>query len=57
MKQAFQFGKIVGQKNFINRKLEIERLHQNFLNRTHTILIRPDAGVKAPWLKWPQSSS
>ena len=38
-KQAFQFGKIVEHRNFINRKQEIERLHQNFLNRTHTILI------------------
>ncbi|MGV3686584.1 MAG: AAA family ATPase [Daejeonella sp.] len=51
MKQAFQFGKIVGQKNFINRKLEIERLHQNFLNRTHTILISPRRWGKSSLVK------
>jgi hypothetical protein len=51
MKQAFQFGKIVEHRNFINRKLEIERLHQNFLNRTHTILISPRRWGKSSLVK------
>ena len=51
MKQAFQFGKIVDQGNFINRKSEIERLHQNFLNRTHTILISPRRWGKSSLVK------
>lgn len=51
MKQAFQFGKIVDRGNFINRKLEIERLHQNFLNRTHTILISPRRWGKSSLVK------
>ena len=51
MKQAFQFGKIVEHGNFINRKLEIERLHQNFLNRTHTILISPRRWGKSSLVK------
>lgn len=51
MKQAFQFGKIVDQGNFINRKQEIDRLHQNFLNRTHTILISPRRWGKSSLVK------
>ena len=51
MKQAFQFGKIVEQRNFINRKLEIIRLHQNFSNRTHTILISPRRWGKSSLVK------
>lgn len=51
MKQAFQFGKIVEQRNFINRRREIERLHQNFLNRTHTILISPRRWGKSSLVK------
>ena len=50
-KQAFQFGKIVEHRNFINRKQEIERLHQNFLNRTHTILISPRRWGKSSLVK------
>lgn len=51
MKQAFQFGKIVERRNFINRKQEIERLHQNFLNRTHTVLISPRRWGKSSLVK------
>lgn len=51
MKQAFQFGKIVEQRNFINRKSEIIRLHQNFSNRTHTILISPRRWGKSSLVK------
>ncbi len=37
----FVFGKLASDKNFTNRKLEINRLSLNFISLTNTILISP----------------
>ena len=41
MTAPFVFGKIALDKNFTNRKSEINRLTQNFISLTNTILISP----------------
>jgi hypothetical protein len=41
MTTPFAFGKLVFDKNFTNRKSEIEQLIQNFISLTHTIVISP----------------
>jgi hypothetical protein len=41
METPFVFGKIASDKNFTNRKIEIERLVANFNSQVNTILISP----------------
>ena len=41
MNTPFAYGKIVTDKNFTNRKKEIEHLVENFLSRVNTIIISP----------------
>ena len=47
----FEFGIIVTGKYFTNRKKERERLTQNFLNSTNTILISPRRWGKSSLVK------
>ena len=41
METPFVFGKIASEKNFTNRKAEIEKLVSNFTSNVNTILISP----------------
>ena len=51
MKAPFNFGKVIEGDYFTNRTQEMNRLEQNFINQTNTVLIAPRRWGKSSLVK------